>query len=53
LGNLDYGVLLKELHKLDPDTPLMIEHLKTEEVYRLSAEYIRGVADEVGVVFVR
>lgn len=52
LGNLDYGVLLKALVDLDPDTPLMIEHLKTEEAYRLSAEYIRSVADEVGVAFV-
>lgn len=51
LGYLDYRTLLRELDKLDPDTPLMIEHLQAEEDYRLSAAYIRGVADEVGVVF--
>ena len=51
LGYLDYRTLLCELDKLDPDTPLMIEHLHAEEDYRLSAAYIRGVADEVGVVF--
>lgn len=51
LGYLDYRTLLRELDKLDPDTPLMIEHLHAEEDYRLSAEYIRGVADEIGVVF--
>jgi sugar phosphate isomerase/epimerase len=51
LGYLDYRTLLRELNKLDPDTPLMIEHLRTEEEYRLSAEYIRGVADEVGLAF--
>jgi sugar phosphate isomerase/epimerase len=52
LGHLDYRTLLRELDKLDPDTPLMIEHLKEEEEYRLSAEYIRSVADEIGVKFV-
>jgi sugar phosphate isomerase/epimerase len=52
LGHLDYGVMLKALNALDPDTPLMIEHLKTEEAYRLSAAYIRSVADEVGLDFV-
>jgi sugar phosphate isomerase/epimerase len=51
LGYLDYGTLLRELNKLDPDTPLMIEHLHAEEDYRLSAEYIRGVVDEVGLAF--
>ena len=49
LGNLDYRTYLQELDKLDPDTPLMIEHLATEEEYALAAEYIRAVAAEVGV----
>lgn len=51
LGYLDYRTLLRELNKLDPDAPLMIEHLRTEEEYRLSATYICGVADEIGVTF--
>jgi sugar phosphate isomerase/epimerase len=51
LGYLDYGTLLRELNKLDPDTPLMIEHLHAEEDYCLSAEYIRGVATEAGLAF--
>ncbi|HOT91827.1 MAG TPA: TIM barrel protein [Anaerolineae bacterium] len=51
LGYLDYRTLLRELSKLDPDTPLMIEHLHAEEDYRLSAKYIRSVADEIGVTF--
>ena len=51
LGNLDYPVLLQELDRLDPDTPLMIEHLQTEEAYQNAADYIRGVADEVGLAF--
>jgi sugar phosphate isomerase/epimerase len=51
LGYLDYRTLLRELDKLEPDTPLMIEHLHAEEDYRLSAAYIRGVADEIGLAF--
>jgi sugar phosphate isomerase/epimerase len=50
LGNLDYRTFLTELDKLDPDLPLMIEHLATEEEYALAAGYIREVAAEVGAV---
>jgi sugar phosphate isomerase/epimerase len=50
LGGLDYGVFLKELSKL-PDTPLMLEHLPNEEEYRLAAEYIRSVAQKLGLQF--
>jgi sugar phosphate isomerase/epimerase len=50
LGVLDYRTYLRELDKLDADVPLMIEHLTEEEEYRLSAEYLRSVAAEVGVV---
>jgi len=49
LGALDYGVYLKGLDKLDPDIPLLIEHLKTEEEFALAADHIRGVADHAGV----
>ena len=48
LGKLDYGVFLRELSKLK-DVPMMIEHLKTDEEYRLAAEYIRSVAKEINV----
>jgi hypothetical protein len=41
--------LLLEVDKLDPDTPLMIEHLQTEEAYRLAADYIRTVAAELAI----
>jgi sugar phosphate isomerase/epimerase len=51
LGNLDYRTLLRELNRLDPDMPLMIEHLQTAEDYRKSAAYIREVADSVGLAF--
>jgi sugar phosphate isomerase/epimerase len=50
LGGLDYEVFLKELSKM-PDTPLMIEHLKDAEEYRLAAEHIRGVAKRIGLSF--
>jgi sugar phosphate isomerase/epimerase len=50
LGGLDYAVFLKELSKM-PDTPLMLEHLKGAEEYRLAAEHVRGVAKEVGLSF--
>lgn len=48
LGGLDYLVFLKELSKM-PDTPLMLEHLKGAEEYRLAAEHIRGVAKKIGL----
>jgi len=50
LGGLDYKTFLKELSKY-PDVTLMIEHLKDAEEYRQAAEYIRGVAKEVGLSF--
>jgi len=50
-GTLDFRTLLREIAKLDPDTPLMMEHMKSEEEYSLAAEYIRSVAGEVGVKF--
>jgi sugar phosphate isomerase/epimerase len=51
LGNLNYRVLLQEIDKLDPDMPLMIEHLHTAADYQKSTAYIRQVADEVGLAF--
>ncbi len=49
LGNLDYRTLLVEMERVDPELTLMIEHVHDPEDYRLSADYIRGVAHEVGV----
>lgn len=48
LGGLDYAAFLTELARLDPDTPLMLEHLSAEEEYAAAAEHIRGVARSVG-----
>lgn len=47
LGGLDYRVFIQELGKLPDDTPLMLEHLKTEEEYRLAGVHIRSVCNRV------
>lgn len=43
-GFLDYDTYLFELNQLDPDTPLMLEHLSTPEEYMRGAAYILQVA---------
>jgi sugar phosphate isomerase/epimerase len=48
-GNLDYGVYLKEIAKLDRDMPLMMEYLNSPEEYRQAAAYIRKKAEEIGL----
>ncbi len=50
LGGLDYATFLRELSKLG-DVPLMLEHLKGADEYRLAAEYVRSVADNTGLSF--
>jgi sugar phosphate isomerase/epimerase len=47
-GMLDYGVYLRELDKLGPDVPLMLEHMRTADEYRAGLTYIRRVAGQVG-----
>ena len=49
LGGLDYATYLRELDRLDPDIPLMLEHLPSAEEYALGAEHIRSVAKKGGV----
>jgi hypothetical protein len=48
LGNLDYSVFLKELSRLK-DFPFMMEHLTTEEEYKLAADYIRGIGTSIDI----
>ncbi|MFP4054583.1 MAG: sugar phosphate isomerase/epimerase family protein [Phycisphaerae bacterium] len=48
-GELDFGVFLREMDKLEPDTPLMLEHLPNAEEYKLAADHIRQVAQKEGV----
>jgi len=49
LGGLDYAVYLRELNRLEPTTPLMIEHLKTAEEFAEAAAHIRAVAAAEGI----
>ncbi len=51
LGGLDYRTYLRRLDKLAPDTPLMIEHLRTPEEYTAAADHIRSVAEDIGTAF--
>jgi sugar phosphate isomerase/epimerase len=47
-GQFDYPTYLSELARLDPDIPLMLEHLPSEEECDRAASHIRGIAQEVG-----
>ena len=49
LGALDYRTYLSELSRLDPDTPILLEHLKTEEEYASAAAHLRGMAGSLGL----
>ncbi|WP_102127465.1 sugar phosphate isomerase/epimerase family protein [Deinococcus planocerae] len=44
LGGLDYPAFLRALDRLDPELPLILEHLPNEEEYALAARHIREVA---------
>ncbi|NLC58826.1 MAG: TIM barrel protein [Armatimonadetes bacterium] len=48
-GGLDYGVFLEELNQLDPDIPLMLEHLPSAAEYALAAAHVRSVAEQKGI----
>ena len=50
-GALDYATFLRALNALDPDTPLMLEHLSAEE-YPRAAAFIRATAAREGISFV-
>jgi sugar phosphate isomerase/epimerase len=50
LGGLDYPAFLRALAALDPDLPVMLEHLPAEEDYLLAAAHIRSVAAQEKLV---
>ena len=52
-GGLEYAVYLKELAKLDPDIPLLLEHLDKEEEYLKGAKFIRTAATAAGIDLAR
>ena len=49
LGGLDFRVLLTELDRLDPDTPILVEHLPSDAEYAAAVAHIRDVARELGL----
>jgi sugar phosphate isomerase/epimerase len=51
-GAIDYVTFLKEATKLK-DIPFMLEHLKTQEEYRLAAQYVRATGEKAGISFAR
>ena len=50
-GMIDYSVLLREAAKLPAETPLMLEHLETEQDYDLAAAEVKNTARKIGVSF--
>jgi sugar phosphate isomerase/epimerase len=51
-GTLDYSVFLREASKLK-DIPFMLEHLPTQEDYKLAANYVRETGSKAGITFVQ
>ncbi|HUX57491.1 MAG TPA: TIM barrel protein [Bacteroidales bacterium] len=49
-GTLDYSVFLQEASKLR-DIPFMLEHLETQNDYKLAADYVREMGKKAGVLF--
>lgn len=52
LGSLDYATFLREASKLDPDQPIILEHLPNAAEYDLAAAHLRSVAAANGLAFV-
>jgi sugar phosphate isomerase/epimerase len=45
LGRLDYATFVRLIDRLDPDLPLMLEHLAGDAEYDLAAAHVRACAD--------
>jgi sugar phosphate isomerase/epimerase len=48
-GGLDYRAYLSAVAALDPETPVMLEHLPSEAEYDLAAAHLREVACSAGL----
>ena len=48
-GALRIDLLLRELQTLDPDLPVMLEHLPDDAAYDLAAAHVRQVAAQEGI----
>lgn len=49
MGTLDYPALLKSLHALGLDLPLMLEHMSDPNEYPPAAAFIRQTAAEYNI----
>ena len=49
-GGLDYPALLNALKPLDPDLPVMLEHLPDENEYLAAAAFVRTAAATEGII---
>jgi sugar phosphate isomerase/epimerase len=49
LGGLDYRVFLTEMERLDPDTPILVEHLGSAQEYAAAVSFVREVAGGLGI----
>jgi sugar phosphate isomerase/epimerase len=49
LGGLDYHTFLRQVSRCDPDMPVMLEHLSSENDYLLAAAHLRQAAQDIGV----
>lgn len=49
LGALDYQTYITELHNLNPDIPMMIEHLNSEIDHIMGIKYIRDTAANIHI----
>lgn len=48
-GSLDYAYLLRQLQRLESDTPVLLEHLSEASEYDAAALYVRTKAAEFGI----
>lgn len=51
LGQMDLARQLRHAATLDPDLPVLLEHLPTEADYTAAAEHVRNVATAAGLSF--
>ncbi len=47
-GGQDWRTYVREINRLDPEMPLIIEHLRTDEAYADATAYLRGIEAEAG-----
>ncbi|MFP4105094.1 MAG: sugar phosphate isomerase/epimerase family protein [Phycisphaerae bacterium] len=48
-GGLDIATFMREVERVDPELPFIMEHLPSAEEYRLAAEHLRSIASTEGL----